>query len=397
MGNQSFGVLPIKVEGTLKQKKPAPNSSVALWLGGISFTFTIALLGLGLSKLPVFDRVGQLACAIVIAVMYRQVAGYPESIRPGIQFSAKKLLRYAIILYGLKLNVDVILHQGLWLLVRDTGTILFAIAVTTLIARWLKADKSLSFLLGIGTGVCGAAAIAAVSPILRAKEEDTAIGAGIIALMGTIFAIVYTILRPFLPLSATHFGIWSGVSLHEIAHVALAAAPAGQDALAIALLAKLGRVFLLVPLSFILMAWMNRKGKADTSEAKVEFPWFLVGFILMSLVGSYIIGKYIILSQTVMGDIASISSFVLTMAMVGLGLNVSFHDLRTKALRPLIAMGSLRYYCLSLPSSRYEHTIGSNLKKGARCVVAFYCLGYLDLLIEDENNETNKSNYCWCK
>lgn len=339
MGNQSFGVLPIKVEGTLKQKKPAPNSSVALWLGGIGFTLTIALLGLGLSKLPVFDRVGQLACAIVIAVMYRQVAGYPESIRPGIQFSAKKLLRYAIILYGLKLNVDVILHQGLWLLVRDTGTILFAIIVTTLIARWLKADKSLSFLLGIGTGVCGAEAIAAVSPILRAKEEDTAIGAGIIALMGTIFAIVYTILRPFLPLSATHYGIWSGVSLHEIAHVALAAAPAGQDALAIALLAKLGRVFLLVPLSFILMAWMNRKGKADTSEAKVEFPWFLVGFILMSLVGSYIIGKYIILSQTVMGDIASISTFVLTMAMVGLGLNVSFHDLRTKALRPLIAMG----------------------------------------------------------
>lgn len=309
-----------------------------LWLGGIAFTFTIALLGLGLSKIPVLDRVGQLACAILIAITYRQVAGYPESIRSGIQFSAKKLLRYAIILYGLKLNIDVILHQGLWLLIRDVGTIVFSIGATALIAKLFKADKSLSLLLGIGTGVCGAAAIAAVSPILKAKEEDTAIGAGIIALMGTVFAIGYTIIRPFVSLSATSYGIWCGVSLHEIAHVALAATPAGQSALAVALLAKLGRVFLLVPLSFILMAWMKRKGKTEASDAKIEFPWFLVGFILMSLVGSYVIGKYIILPAAVMNDVPTLTTFVLTMAMVGLGLNVSLKDLRTKALRPLIAM-----------------------------------------------------------
>jgi len=309
-----------------------------LWLGGIAFTFVIALLGLGVSKLPIFDRVGQLACAILIAVMYRQVAGYPDTIRSGIQFSAKKLLRYAIILFGLKLNVDVILHQGLWLLVRDTGTIIFSITATVLIGKLFKADKSLTLLLGIGTGVCGAAAIAAVSPILHAREEDTAIGAGIIALMGTVFAIVYTILRPFVHLTANHYGIWAGVSLHEIAHVALAAAPAGPSALAVALLAKLGRVFLLVPLSFILMAWMKRKGKAELSNAKIEFPWFLIGFILMSLIGSYIIGKYIFLSASMMNDISTVTTFVLTMAMVGLGLNVSFRDLRTKAFRPLVAM-----------------------------------------------------------
>lgn len=309
-----------------------------LWLGGIGFTFVIALLGLGLSKLPVFDRVGQLACAIMIAVMYRQVAGYPTSIKSGIQFSAKKLLRYAIVLYGLKLNVDVILHQGLWLLVRDAGTIAFAVLVTTLVARWLKADKSLSFLLGIGTGVCGAAAIAAVSPILRAKEEDTAIGAGIIALIGTVFAIVYTLLRPLLHLSAAAYGTWAGVSIHEIAQVALAAAPAGQNALAIALLAKLGRVFLLVPLSFILMAWMKRKGHTEDSDAKIEFPWFLVGFIVMSLIGSYVIGKIVMIPKPIMGDVSNISTYVLTMAMVGLGLNVSFADLKTKATRPLVAM-----------------------------------------------------------
>ncbi|TGU71773.1 putative sulfate exporter family transporter, partial [Mesorhizobium sp. M00.F.Ca.ET.186.01.1.1] len=143
-------------------------------------------------------------------------------------------------------------------------------------------------MLGVGTGVCGAAAIAAVSPIIQAKEEDTAIGVGIIALVGTIFAILYTVLRPFLPLSALDYGMWSGISLHEIAHVALAAAPAGQDGLAIGLLAKLGRVLLLVPLCFLLMFWMKRSGKLQ-GEAKVEFPWFLIGFLVMSLFGSYVL------------------------------------------------------------------------------------------------------------
>ncbi|CJQ29447.1 membrane protein [Streptococcus pneumoniae] len=208
-----------------------------------------------------------------------------------------------------------------------------------MIGKLLKADSSLSLLLGIGTGVCGAAAIAAVSPILKAKDEDTAIGAGIIALVGTIFAIGYTILRPFLPLTDLQYGIWSGVGLHEIAHVALAGAPAGPDGLAIALLAKLGRVFLLVPLSFILMYWMKRKGKSDSdSDTKIEFPWFLIGFIIMSLFGSYVLGNMITIPTNIMNGVSFFTSFILTMAMIGLGLNVSLKDLRTKALRPLLAM-----------------------------------------------------------
>lgn len=319
-----------------------PKTSPAIrWLGGIGFTFIIALIGYFLSKAPGFDHVGQLACAIVIAVVYRQIWGYPEKIRPGIQFSAKKLLRFAIILFGLKLNIDVVFHQGLGLLARDVGTIVFAIAVTMLLAKLFKADTSLSLLLGIGTGVCGAAAIAAVSPILKAKDEDTAMGAGIIALVGTVFAIGYTLLRPLLPLTAMQYGIWSGISLHEIAHVALAGAPAGNDALAIALLAKLGRVFLLVPLSFILMYVMKRSSKGQTPDgqnAKIEFPWFLVGFIIMSLFNSYVLGHSITIPDHIMSDISFVTSFLLTMAMIGLGLNVSLKDLRNKAMRPLLAM-----------------------------------------------------------
>ena len=326
-----------KVETRPKKFKHAFLSSASLWLAGISFTFIIAILGFGLAKARGFDHVGPLASAIVIAVIYRQIFGYPEKIRSGIQFSAKKLLRYAIILYGLKLNIDVVFHQGMGLLVRDIGTIVFSIFLTMWLAKKIKADFSLSLLLGIGTGVCGAAAIAAVSPILKAKEEDTAIGAGIIALVGTLFSMGYILLKPILPLTNIQYGIWTGISLHELAHVALASAPAGQDALAIALLAKLGRVFLLVPLSFILIYWIRRTGRIQ-SDMKIEFPWFLIGFLIMSLIGSYVLGKFIIVPPTILNDISNLTSLLLTMAMVGLGLNVNLKELRSKALRPFIAM-----------------------------------------------------------
>lgn len=308
------------------------------WIAGVAFTFFIALLGYLLALIPGFDQVGQLACAIIIAVIYRQFFGYPEIIRKGITFSSQKLLRLAIILYGLKLNIDTVFHDGLGLLARDALIITFAIFFTVWLAKVMKADKSISLLLGVGTGVCGAAAIAAIAPIVKSKDEDTAIGVGIIALMGTVFAISYTIIGPLLPISAIDYGIWSGISLHELAHVAIAADPAGDDALAIGLLAKLGRVFLLVPLAFIFIYIMKRKRGGDTEQNKVAFPWFLIGFIVMSLFGSYVLGTYIPASTNVLEGVYSVTTWVLTAAMVGLGLNVSLQDLRTRALKPLIAM-----------------------------------------------------------
>lgn len=311
----------------------------AAWIGGVGFTFFIALLGYLLAMLPGFNLVGQLACAIIIAVVYRHFFGYPKAIRTGIHFSSKKLLRAAIILYGLKLNIDVVLSDGLGLLLRDAGVIVFAILATVWLAKLFKANKSISLLLGVGTGVCGAAAIAAIAPIVKAKDEDTAISVGIIALIGTVFAIGYTILRPFLPLDAVQYGIWSGTSLHEIAHVALAAEPAGDDGLAMALLAKLGRVFLLVPLCFIFIYVMKRKTQnTEESATKIEFPWFLLGFILVSLLGSYVIGQSIPVSDVVMEGIFTLTTWLLTAAMVGLGLNVSLKDVRDKAMRPLFVM-----------------------------------------------------------
>ncbi|AHF06584.1 YeiH family protein [Desulfitobacterium metallireducens] len=317
------------------QKLFASKTSYSLrFILGFLFTIVIAALGTGLANLPITNRIGAMLCAILIAVLYRNILGYPEGLRPGIQFSAQKVLRFAIILYGFRLNINMILQQGIPLLLRDTLTIVIAISTTLLISKGLKGEKQLSLLLGIGTGVCGAAAIAAVAPIIKANEEDTAIGAGIIALVGTLFTLAYTLLYPYLHLTPIQYGIWSGVSLHEIAHVAAAAGPVGSDALAEALLAKLGRVFLLIPISLILTLWVrhNSKGNSETTQT-ASFPWFLIGFILTSLIGSYLP-----IPTRVLDSLTTLSSFLLVAAMVGLGLNVHLASLRSRALRPLVAM-----------------------------------------------------------
>lgn len=354
-----------KTDGTVESgfsffKLEGKGSRFVPWALGVLFTFAIALLGYGWAQIPGFDRIGQMACAILLAVAYRHFFGYPQALRSGIVFSSQRLLRLAIVLYGLKLNIGLVLGEGLGLLARDVLVIGFAIGLTLLLARLLKADRDLSLLLGIGTGICGAAAVAAIAPIVNAKEEDTAAGVGMIALLGTVWAIGYTLLRPLLPLTDLQYGAWTGMSLHEVAHVALAGTAGGADGLAMALLAKLGRVFLLLPVSLIFLFIMKRKNRpasAQTSDDANEpipangsevakkskasaapFPWFLVGFLLMSLLGSLLSGRSMPAVDGWLAHAGTLTTWLLTAAMVGLGLNVNLRDLRTRALRPLAVM-----------------------------------------------------------
>ncbi|OEK82373.1 YeiH family protein [Staphylococcus xylosus] len=300
---------------------------------GISFTFIIAAISLISSKLPLLDKVGALTIAIVIAILFRHFKGYPESYRPGITFASKRLLKFAIILYGLKLNIFDVIGEGSTLLLIDGGVIIVSIGLMLLLNHYIKGDKAITLLLGIGTGVCGAAAIAAVSPILKSREKDTAISIGIVALIGTLFSLAYTVIYTLFTISPEVYGVWSGVSLHEIAHVILAADFSGETALRIGLLGKLGRVFLLIPLSIVLILVMNLKSQARNTNQRIEMPYFLIGFVLMALFHTYVP-----IPQFIMQIIEPLTTICLLMAMVALGLNVSFKDLQDRAFKPLIGV-----------------------------------------------------------
>lgn len=321
------------------QMKSINNKSFYL---GLLFTLIITVISLLCAQLPLLNNVGALSIAILIAIAYRHFKGYPETYRSGIAFSSKRLLKLAIILYGLKLNINDIIGNGSHLLIIDGGVIIFSIVFILLINRLIKGDRSLTLLLGIGTGICGAAAIAAVAPILKSKEEDTAISIGIIALIGTVFSLGYTLIYSLFSISPQIYGAWSGVSLHEIAHVILAAGFSGETALKIGLLGKLGRVFLLVPVSIILIIIMKVKDKSTNHAQRIDTPYFLIGFILMA-----IINTYINIPTEIMNVVNFLTTICLLMAMVALGLNVSLKDLRHRAFKPLIAI-IITSICLSV-------------------------------------------------
>lgn len=299
---------------------------------GIGFTLLVAIASILLSNLPVLNKVGALAIAIITAILYRHFKGYPTRYESGISFSSKKLLRLAIILYGLKLNLSTIINQGGTILLLDVGVVAFTIIFILFLNKLIKGDKNLVLLLGVGTGVCGAAAIAAISPILKSKESDVGMSVGLVAIMGTVFSLTYTLLYALFPMSPEVYGIWSGSSLHEIAHVILAADAGGPDALSIGLLTKLGRVFLLIPLSIIFLIIVNNKSSKKVAQ-KIEFPYFLIGFLMMSAVNTFVT-----IPEGVMTVMSTLTNILLIMAMVGLGLNVSFNDIRNKAFKPMIVM-----------------------------------------------------------
>src|SRR5699024_123140 len=177
----------------------------------------------------------------------------------GIEFSSKKLLRLAIILYGLKLNLSTIINERGTLLLLDVGVVAFSIFFIIFLHKIIKGDKKLILLLGVDTGDCGGAEIAANTPILKSKDTDVAISVGLVAIMRTIFSLTYTLLYALFPMDPELYGIWSGASLHEIAHVVLAADAGGSESLSIGLLAKLRRVFLLIPLGIIFLLIVTSK------------------------------------------------------------------------------------------------------------------------------------------
>ncbi len=281
------------------------------------------------------NYLGPLAIAILIAVIIRNTLPYPQKWKTGIDFAAKKILRFAIILYGIRLNIAVVAHEGLPLIARAAGVIVGAILLTIIIGKLLKVEDNLMMLLAFGTGICGAAAIAAVSPILKAKEEDTAMAVGMIALMGTIFSLLYPAVGSLLHLAPAVYGYWSGFSLHEIAHAALAGAAYGDESLTPALLSKLSRVLFLFPVTLVLVGFLKFK-KGGTGQ-KASFPYFLLGFLAVSALGTWGTQQGF-LSASVEDAIAQTGTFFLAVAMAALGMSVDLKELKSRALKPLLMM-----------------------------------------------------------
>ncbi|OUS75223.1 hypothetical protein B1748_19000 [Paenibacillus sp. MY03] len=311
---------------------------------GIAMTLGLALIAKYLSHFPFLSIMGQLVIALLLGMGWRALFGIPRQAMTGIKFSSTRLLRYGIILLGMRLNLADIARTGPKVLTIAVIAITFTLFTVYGITRLFKVEKRLGILTACGTAICGAAAVVAISPQIKANDDGTAVGAATVAILGTIFTLSYTMLYPVLGLSNAQYGIFSGATLHEVAHVIAAASPGGNEAVDIAVMVKLTRVAMLVPVAIIIGAWTNKTqrnedGKLEkASWRSIPIPWFIFGFLAMSGVNTLGIIPGSIANQVVLA-----AYLLIAMAMAGLGLNVDIRTFRRLGVKPFAAglIGSL--------------------------------------------------------
>ncbi|MEH7461573.1 YeiH family protein [Bacillus thuringiensis] len=301
---------------------------------GIGITLLIAIVAKYLAQLPFLSIMGQLVIAILIGMIWRAAVGVPNQAIAGTNFASKKLLRLGIILLGMRLNLVDIAKAGPKVLVMAAIVITFTLTVVYALTRFCKVEKKLGILTACGTAICGAAAVVAIGPQVKAKDEEVAVSAAIVAILGTIFTLAYTLLYPVLHLSPYGYGVFSGATLHEIAHVIAAAAPGGSQSVDIAVIMKLTRVAFLVPVAISIGIWFQRGEETGQKKSwrDIPIPWFIFGFLAVSAFHS--LG---IVPEKIASDIVVISYMLMAMAMAGLGLNVEFKTFRKLGTKAFVA------------------------------------------------------------
>ncbi len=334
----------MKEVDSMNQQQGIKNLLAPPFIKGIILTLGLALVAKYISTFPFFSILGQLVIAIILGMVWRATFNVPDVWQMGISFSSKKLLRLGIILLGMRLNLADIYHAGASVFLIAFLNLVFALFVVYWLTKVLHVDKKLGILTACGTAICGAAAVVAIAPQIKANEKETAVGAAIVALLGTVFTLIYTVVYSLIGLTPTQYGIFAGGTLHEIAHVIAAAAAGGDEAVDMAVIVKLTRVALLVPVAIVIGIMYQRRNKEQGSKAfsLSIIPWFILGFLVMSAINS--LG---IVPPAVAQKVVNCAYILIAMAMAGLGLNVEMKTFKQLGIKAFIA-GLIGSVCLSI-------------------------------------------------
>ena len=309
---------------------------------GLLLVSLLTVVAIFVARVPAIADLGfsPLVIGIVIGMVYANTIRnrVPDSFQTGIVFSAKKILRLAIILYGFRITFQEIYNVGLEGFILSLIIVVSTFAIGTFVGMKLfKLDRDTSMLTASGSAVCGAAAVLATEPILKAEPYKSAVAVSTVVLFGTTSMFLYPIIYSsgILDLDPSQFGVYVGGTIHEVAQVVAvpASIPNSDEVMANnAVIVKMTRVMLIAPMLLILgfvLAKFFTSGEVSEKN-KIVIPWFAVGFIAMSGVNSL----HIIPNQIV-EYINIVDTFLLTMAMTALGMETAISKFKNVGLRPL--------------------------------------------------------------
>lgn len=263
----------------------------------------------------------------------------PETWVPGIQFCSKKLLRLGIILYGFRLTFQDVVAVGLPGIVIDSVVVAVTIIGGVYVGKLLKMDRDIALLTSVGSGICGAAAVLGAESTIQTKPYKTAVAVATVVIFGTLSMFLYPIAyrAGILGLTPNEMGIYAGATLHEVAHAVGAGNAMGEEIASVAIIVKMIRVMLLVPVLFILGYWVALRaarcggGEGAAKKGKVAVPWFAVWFL--AVIG---FNSFNLLPEQAISVINYIDTFLLTMAMVALGAETSIDKFKKAGAKPFL-------------------------------------------------------------
>lgn len=309
----------------------------------VALTLFCSLLGSFLAGFPYLQVIGALVLALVLGMILQVFQPVVQQAQAGIGFISNKFLRLGIILLGFKLNLIDLAQAGVKTILLAIFVVSGTITLTYKLARKLGVSQRLAILAASGTGICGAAAVMGISPQLPAtsaqaeqKREDEVLAVAIVAILGTVFTLIELGLKPLLHMTPQQFGIMTGGSLHEIAHAVAAGSAGGPVSLDTAIITKLSRVLLLAPAALVIGIWYQRKNQLDNAAArKLPIPWFMGGFILASICGTFLP-----LGAATLAALVKLAYLFLGMAMAALGMSVNFRVIGQRGGKAFLAAGT---------------------------------------------------------
>lgn len=235
------------------------------------------------------------------------------------------LLQISVVGLGFGMNVSSAIKAGKEGIIFTIFSIFITLLLGILVGKLLKIEKKTSYLIAVGTAICGGSAIAAISPVIKAKEKQISVALGTIFILNSIALFIFPLIGHVLNLSETQFGLWCAIAIHDTSSVVGAANKFGPLALEVATTVKLARALWIIPLA--LLSTLIFKNK----EAKIKIPYFIFLFII-----AMIANTYLPLVQEYSNTLTSIAKSGLTLTLFLIGCGLSREVLLSVGLKPLI-------------------------------------------------------------
>ena len=336
------------------------RSSTSTVLPGLALA---TLIGLAASAIAHFlPIIGAPVIAIIIGILVALVRPASASLRPGLHVASKLVLQISIVLLGTGLSLHEVASTGMSSLPVLLGTLIIALLAAWFVGRRLGVIGDVRTLIGVGTAICGASAIAATDAVIDAPEQDVAYAVATIFTFNVVAVLTFPLLGHALHLSQHSFGLLAGTAVNDVSSVVATSSVYGHSASSYAIIVKLSRTLMIIPIVLGLAFWKTRHGEGRKERARLIltptrlvkiFPCFIAWFL-----GAVLLNSSGIISHSVSHDFANIAQIFIAIALGAIGLSTRLRDIRTAGFRPL-ALGAILWVVVTLTSLLLQLATGS--------------------------------------